>query len=104
MAQRVITQFVSDLSGEELGTGGQTVTVGWEGSFYEVDLSTAEAEKLERALAPYLKVGRKVSSGGSSLAESAAPASRIVSRQRKFVSGPRPTDTRSVTGVGLLAR
>ena len=43
MAQRVVTQFVSDLSGEELGKERQTVTFGWKGSTYEVDLSTDEA-------------------------------------------------------------
>lgn len=71
MAQRVITQFVSDLSGEELGKEGETVTFGWKGSTYEVDLSPAEAEEFANALAPYVKAGRKVSGPGRRSSSSA---------------------------------
>ena len=63
MAQRVATQFVSDLSGEELGEEGETVIFGWKGSKYEVDLSTDEAAEFGDLLQPYLKAGRKVSGG-----------------------------------------
>ncbi|WP_298891741.1 Lsr2 family protein [uncultured Serinicoccus sp.] len=63
MAQRVVTHFVSDLSGEELGKEGETVTFGWKGSTYEVDLSIDEAAELASLLQPYLKAGRKVSGG-----------------------------------------
>ncbi|KUG57049.1 hypothetical protein AVL62_16075 [Serinicoccus chungangensis] len=63
MAQRVVTQFVSDLSGEELGKEGETITFGWKGSTYEVDLSTDEAAEFAKLLQPYLRAGRKVSGG-----------------------------------------
>lgn len=64
MAQRVVTQYVSDLSGEELGGDGQTVTFGWEGRTYEVDLSPAEAQEFSTAIAPYLEAGRRVPGNG----------------------------------------
>ena len=63
MAQRVVTQFVSDLSGEELGKEGETIAFGWKGSTYEVDLSTDEAAQFAKLLQPYLRAGRKVSGG-----------------------------------------
>lgn len=64
MAQKVVTEFVSDLSGKELGKDGETITFAWKGSTYEVDLSNAEAEEFASVLAPYVKAGRKVSGPG----------------------------------------
>lgn len=60
MAQRVVTQFVSDLSGEELGTDGQTVKFGYLGVDYEIDLSPAEADAFADALSAYLHAARRV--------------------------------------------
>ena len=44
MSQRVITQLVSDLTGEEIEDGeGRTVTFGLEGAEYSIDLTDDEA-------------------------------------------------------------
>lgn len=55
MATRSIIE--SDLSGK---TGAATVTFGLGGTWYEVDLTKEELADLEKSLAAYQKVGRKV--------------------------------------------
>ncbi len=60
MSQRVITQLVSDLTGEEIEDGeGRTVTFGLEGAEYSIDLTDDEAAELERALARYIAVATR---------------------------------------------
>lgn len=60
MAQRVQTLLVSDLSGEELGTDGQTLKFGWLGAEYEIDLSQKEADQFAKDLEKYLSAARRV--------------------------------------------
>jgi len=59
MAQKIQTLFVDDLDGSE---AEGTVRFGLDGAHYEIDLSTAHAEELRSALAPYARAGRKVTS------------------------------------------
>lgn len=62
MAQRIIHQLVDDLDGTVLEAGeGETVRFGIDGRGYEIDLSAANAEQLQEALAPFVAAGRKVS-------------------------------------------
>lgn len=60
MAQRVITHLIDDLDGGE-ATG--TVTFGYMGRTYEIDLSDKNSEKLGKALSPFMEKARTV--GGS---------------------------------------
>ncbi len=60
MAQRVQTLFVSDLSGEELGGGGETVTFSYRGVDYEIDVSPEEGAEFDQAMAKYIQHGRRV--------------------------------------------
>ncbi|MFE4589731.1 histone-like nucleoid-structuring protein Lsr2 [Streptomyces laurentii] len=57
MAQRVVVTLSDDIDG---GEAAETVAFGLDGKMYEIDLNPANAEKLRRALAPYLAAGRKV--------------------------------------------
>ncbi len=61
MAQRVQTLIVSDLSGEELGGGGDTVTFTYRGVDYEIDVSPDESAEFDQAMAKYIQHGRRVS-------------------------------------------
>jgi hypothetical protein len=54
-----ITTVIDDLTGEEI-SDGKTVTFGYEGVTYEIDLSTKNAEKLHKALEGYIAAGRRV--------------------------------------------
>jgi hypothetical protein len=60
MAQRTEIVFTDDLDG---GPAEGTVTFGIDGTTYEIDLSRANAEKLAKAVGPYVEAGRKVSGG-----------------------------------------
>ncbi|MET7641996.1 Lsr2 family protein [Streptomyces sp. NPDC005438] len=79
MAQKVQVLLVDDLDG---GEADETVTFALDGKSYEIDLTTANADKLRDALEPYLKNGRRATgqrsrgkgraqSGGSSAQDTA---------------------------------
>jgi hypothetical protein len=55
MAQKVITSFIDDLDGIE---AEGTVIFGLDGQEYEIDLATANAAKLRKALAPFVTAAR----------------------------------------------
>ena len=68
MAQRVITQLVSDLSGDEVVQGkGETIEFSYRGQSYSIDLTEQEAAGFDKAVAMYIehasKVGRRRSVG-----------------------------------------
>ncbi|MGW7578289.1 histone-like nucleoid-structuring protein Lsr2 [Streptomyces sp. NPDC054765] len=58
MAQKVITIFTDDLTGEE-STEAATHTLSLDGVTYEIDLSPDSYDQLLEAVGPFLKAGRK---------------------------------------------
>ncbi|MFB6619122.1 Lsr2 family protein [Streptomyces sp. NPDC085524] len=69
MAQKVQVLLVDDLDG---GEADETVTFALDGKTYEIDLTTANAEKLRGLLDPYTKGGRRT--GGRATAARGAKA------------------------------
>ncbi|GHE65360.1 MULTISPECIES: histone-like nucleoid-structuring protein Lsr2 [Streptomyces] len=72
MAQKVQVLLVDDLDG---GEADETVTFALDGKTYEIDLTTANAEKLRSALADYVKGARRTggrASGGRAKTRTAA--------------------------------
>ncbi len=63
MAKATREVLVDDLDGSE---GAQTVRIGWNGDWREVDLSKRNLASLSRALDRYWNVGRAVPDGGRS--------------------------------------
>ncbi|GAA2701918.1 histone-like nucleoid-structuring protein Lsr2 [Nonomuraea recticatena] len=57
MAKRIVESFVDDLDGSP---AERTTKFALDGERYEIDLSGANREKLEKALAPYIIKARKV--------------------------------------------
>ncbi|MFD8527817.1 Lsr2 family protein [Streptosporangium canum] len=57
MAKRVVETFIDDLDG---GEAEGTVAFAIEGASYEIDLSGANADKLRKALAPFINAARPV--------------------------------------------
>ena len=56
MASRVVTQLISDLSGEEIPDGkGETIEFAYRGNNYSIDLTTKEAAAFDKSIAPYLE-------------------------------------------------
>lgn len=61
MAQRVITQLISDLSGTEIAEGsGETVEFSYRGTSYTIDLTGKEAVEFDHAITNYLENATKV--------------------------------------------
>ena len=58
MAQKVQVLLVDDLDG---GEANETVSFGLDGNSYEIDLSSANSDKLRKELALYVEHARKVS-------------------------------------------
>ncbi|MCQ4040787.1 Lsr2 family protein [Streptantibioticus rubrisoli] len=56
MAQKVQVLLVDDLDG---GEADETVTFALDGKSYEIDLTAANAEKLRKSLADFVKSGRR---------------------------------------------
>lgn len=61
MAQRVVVTLSDDLDG---GEAAETVDFGLDGKSYEIDLSSANADKLRNSLAPFVAAGRRQSRSG----------------------------------------
>jgi hypothetical protein len=83
MAQQVTVSLVDDLSGTK---ADETVVFGLDGRIYEIDLSTANAEKLRDVLAKFVGAARKsgrVGRSGSSANGSAATPVRGVAVDRE---------------------
>lgn len=59
MAQRRIVELIDDLDDTTIEDGG-TQTFSLNGAAYEIDLSSANVEKLKDALAPFISAGRRV--------------------------------------------
>ena len=57
MAQRVRIELTDDIDGTP---ADETITFSLDGVTYDVDLTTANADKLREALAPYVAAGRRV--------------------------------------------
>jgi Lsr2 len=62
VAQQVSVTLVDDLDGSE---AAETVTFGFDGRTYEIDLSDDNAARLRDAFAPFVAAARKAGSGGS---------------------------------------
>ncbi|MET7765077.1 Lsr2 family protein [Streptomyces sp. NPDC005336] len=84
MAQKVQVLLVDDLDG---GEANETVTFALDGKSYEIDLTTANADKLRDALEPYTKGGRRTggrASGGRGKARAAAGGSQDTAKIRAW--------------------
>jgi hypothetical protein len=80
MAQKVNIVLVDDIDGND---ADETVSFALDGKDYEIDLNSANAQKLRDALAPYIGHARRAATGRSggrgrpSRSESGVPASEI---------------------------
>ena len=75
MAQKVQTLFVDDIDGS---AADGTVRFGLDGTDYEIDLNTENAQALRDALARYVGAARKVSGGTRRQVRSGRKASASV--------------------------
>ncbi|WP_407913333.1 Lsr2 family protein [Kitasatospora sp. NE20-6] len=90
MAQRVQVILEDDLDG---GSADETVTFALDGVAYEIDLKSANADRLRDLLAPYVEKGRKQS--GRIAGARRATSSRSAGRPAAAASGPDTAKVRS---------
>ncbi len=83
MAQKIQTLFIDDIDGSE---AEGTVRFSFDGTDYEIDLSSAHADELRQGLAKYMSAGRKVSSTARRTTRSGA--------RRTSTGEPNPSDVR----------
>jgi hypothetical protein len=57
VATQTMTKLVDDLDGS---AAERTVTLGWDGHTFEIDLSKKNIAALDNALKPYISAGRRV--------------------------------------------
>ncbi|WP_217235026.1 Lsr2 family protein [Streptomyces sp. AC555_RSS877] len=84
MAQKVQVLLVDDIDG---GEADETVTFALDGKTYEIDLTTANADKLRGLLDPYVKGGRRTggrTSGGRGKARAASGGSQDTAQIRAW--------------------
>lgn len=80
MVQRVITQLISDLSGDEVVEGkGETIEFAYRGTSYTIDLTGKEAAGFDRAMAMYIDHATKV---GGERKKPSAPSNGNQARSR----------------------
>lgn len=60
MAKRIVETLVDDLDGSE---ADRTIAFSVNGEGYAIDLSAANAEKFDAAIAPFIDAARRTSSG-----------------------------------------
>ena len=73
MSKNVSVIVTDDLDGSE---NAETVSFGFGGVTYEIDLAKKNRAKLERALAPFIEAGRRVPRGGARRRAGVARADR----------------------------
>lgn len=84
VAQKVQVLLVDDLDG---GEADETVTFALDGKTYEIDLTTANADKLRGLLDAYVKGGRRTggrASGGRGKARAASGGSQDTAQIRAW--------------------
>lgn len=61
MAEKIIYQILDDLDGSEISDGGgERVKFALRGVRYQIDLSSANVTKLEKAFKPYIDAASKI--------------------------------------------
>ena len=85
MAKATVEVLVDDLDGSE---GAETVRLGWNGDWRELELSRKNLASLSRAMDKYWDVGRPVSGDGQSSRRS-RPRTRTSSRSTKAKRDPK---------------
>ena len=103
MAQRTLTILSDDLDGKE-GKDIATVTFGFDGSTYEIDLSKKNRAGLEKALAPYIDAARKTASAPRRSTKKSSP--RVTPEDREWLRSngfPNVKDRGRLPGAAIEA-
>lgn len=74
MAQKVTTHLVDDLTGDTIEDGkGRTITFGFDGAHYEIDLTDDNVDTFREAFSDYVAAARKITGRSGRTAAGSAP-------------------------------
>lgn len=73
MAQKMVVEVLDDIDGSP---ADRTLTFGFDGGEYEIDLSSKHADQLAKALEPFVAGARKVSNSRRRTSSASAPKSK----------------------------
>jgi hypothetical protein len=85
MAKATVEVLIDDLDGSE---GAETITLGWNGDWRELDLSKRNVASLSRTLDKYWKVGRPISGATRLTTRRSRPKKAASSRSAKAKRDP----------------
>ncbi len=68
MAKKTQVVLISDISGDEITDGGQSIDFAYKGQTYTIDLTDKEADKFDKAMSVYLESATRT--GGRSTSRS----------------------------------
>lgn len=61
MAERIVRQLIDDIDGTEITDGGgERIEFAFRGTNYQIDLTAANAAKLDKALKPYIDAAMRL--------------------------------------------
>ena len=108
VAQRTVITLIDDLDHKEIEADGQTIRFAYQGIQYETDPSEKNAEKLDKALAPFLAAARRVSCTATRPKAIAAGVDTRAVRKWQHPTGSRcqpeaASPRTSLGSIGLLA-
>jgi nucleoid-associated protein Lsr2 len=86
MAKATVERLIDDLDGSE---GAETITLGWNGDWRELDLSKRNLASLSRTLDRYWDVGRPVAGNRRPTARRSRPKKASTSRSAKAKRDPK---------------
>lgn len=99
MAKKTLVTITDDIDGSE---DAQTVTFGFAGREYEIDLSEKNAAKLEKALKPYLEAGRRISPTGRKSGRPAASSFDLTAVREWAAANGIPVAARGRVAASVL--
>lgn len=83
MAERIVRQLIDDLDGSEITDGGgERVEFSLRGVEYQIDLSTANIAKLDKALKPFVEAAAKVRGGSGRRRVKTAGSTNATSKEQ----------------------
>lgn len=87
MAERIVRQLIDDIDGTEIADdGGGRIEFSVRGVNYQIDLSTSNAAKFDKALKPFIAAAEKVRSGARPVSRKSKEGSREASSKEQLAA------------------
>lgn len=89
MARKTVTYLVDDFDGSDIPEGTTSTTFALNGTTWSIDLSPANAQKLEKALEPFIEKATRLASGSSAPRRRTSASASASGNSAQFLSAVR---------------